>query len=199
MEEGLIGLQKLLIKTAMETQSIKYRRELPSLMKRLGLPMTAAEIGCAEGYNANDLLVNGVEHLFMVDNWGKIEGITGDGNHDNDWHDKNYNDAMNRVAPFKERVTVLRGLSVEMAEYIDNNTLGLVYVDCNHSYEGVSGDIDAYWNKLVVGGIMAFHDYENIAYGVKEAVKEFAQKNNLEIFLIPEDKKSDAGALIIKK
>jgi len=178
---------------------IQYRRELPELMKRLGLPMMAAEIGCAEGYNAKDLLTNGVEHLFMVDNWGKIEGITGDGNHDNEWHDKNYNDAMNRIAPFKEKVTVLRGLSVEMAQYIQDNILGMVYVDCNHSYEGASGDIKAYWSKLVVGGIMAFHDYENTAYGVKQAVKEFAEANKLEIFLIPEDRKDDAGAFIIKK
>ncbi|HQV54298.1 MAG TPA: class I SAM-dependent methyltransferase [Chitinophagaceae bacterium] len=178
---------------------ITYRRELPSLLKQLGLPKTAAEIGCAEGYNSHELLTNGIEKLYMVDNWGKILGITGDGNNHQDWHDKNYDDAMKRIEPFKENVTVLRGLSVEMADYIEDGTLGLAYVDCNHSYEGVSGDIPAYWSKLVPGGVMAFHDYENPAYGVKQAVKEFAEANGLEIHLIPENKLEDAGALIIKK
>jgi len=58
---------------------IKYRSQLPSLLKDLGLPMVAVEIGVAEGYNSIDLLNNGILKLYMVDNWGTINGQRGDG------------------------------------------------------------------------------------------------------------------------
>ncbi len=34
-----------------------------------------------------------------------------------------------------------------------------VWVDGEHSYDGVSGDIDSWLGKITKGGIMAFHDY----------------------------------------
>jgi hypothetical protein len=58
-------------------------------------------------------------------------------------------------------------------------------------------DIANWFRKLKKGGIMAFHDYEAPQYGVKPAVKEFANRNDYLIHLIPEDKPEDAGAYII--
>lgn len=43
--------------------------------------------------------------------------------------------------------------STEIAPQID-----YLFVDGDHSYEGVKGDIKAHWNNLVMGGIAAFHD-----------------------------------------
>lgn len=178
---------------------INYRTQLPELLKHLGLPMIAVELGTAEGYNAKDFLENGIEQLTVVDNWGQIEGHRGDGGNENDWHDKNYADALKKLSKYTGRVTWLQGLSTEMAQYVPDNSVGMVYVDCDHSYLGVKNDIEAYWSKLVDGGVMAFHDYLNTwDYGVQAAVKEFAEINGLEVFLIPENKEEDAGAFIIK-
>jgi cephalosporin hydroxylase len=102
---------------------------------------------------------------------------------------------MNRVKHLKERVTVLRGLSVEMAAQIPDNSLGLVYLDAGHDYDSVMADLNAYYPKLVKGGIMAGHDYLNTAYGVKQAVTDFAAKHGFEVHLIPEHKDEDAGFL----
>jgi len=182
-------------------KQINYRRELPDLMQHLGLPMIAAELGIAEGLNANDFLRKGIEHLYMVDNWGKIEGIVGDGNFENDFHEKNYANVLEITDWAKDKRTILRGLTTEMAESVDDNILGMVYIDAAHDYNSVYNDIRSWWSKLIIGGIMAFHDYESLAdtYGVKKAVEEFAAENNLEIHLLSEDKVEDAGAFIIKK
>lgn len=177
---------------------INYRRDLPDLMKQMGLPMTAAELGVAEGYNSNDLLTNGIEKLYMVDNWAKIEGITGDGSFDADFHEPNYTKAINRIKHHGEKAIVLRGLTTEMAKEVEDNSLGLVYIDAAHDYNSVKNDISAWFSKLVHGGIMGFHDFQVPQYGVKQAVTEFAKENNLEIFLLPEDKDEDAGCFIIK-
>ena len=46
-----------------------------------------------------------------------------------------------------------------------------VFVDGAHGYDAVRGDISVWWNKLKVGGIMAFDDYGNsICPDVKLAV-----------------------------
>jgi len=34
-----------------------------------------------------------------------------------------------------------------------------IWVDGDHSYNGVKGDILTWWSKVKTGGIMAFHDY----------------------------------------
>lgn len=178
---------------------IKHRSELGNLVKHLGIKGDTAEVGAAEMLFTADMLSWNIGKHYIIDNWGKIEGITGDGNFENSWHESNYQQGLDRIKKYNDRAIVLRGMSVDMAKNIPDNSLALINIDCDHSYEGTKGDIEAYWSKLVVGGIMAFHDHENVAYGVKQAVKEFAEANDLEIFLIPEDRLDDAGAYIIKK
>jgi len=55
----------------------------------------------------------------------------------------------------------------------------LVFVDGDHSYNGVKGDIDNWSPRVVAGGLMVFHDYnpqpkdaERLA-GVKQAIDEW--------------------------
>jgi O-methyltransferase len=177
--------------------TIQHRSQLPELMLLLKLPMVAVEAGVAEGNFSRDLLNLGIEKLYSVDAWETLNQ-RGDGGFDQHWHDMNYILAKEKLSPFGEKSIVLRGRSVEMANHILDNSCGLVYIDCDHSYEGVAADIEMYWPKLVKGGIMAFHDYESTQYGVKRAVGDFAVENYLEIHLIPENQPCDAGAWIIK-
>ena len=162
---------------------MKSRSQLHTLLKD---PKTAivAEIGCAEGYFSADICRWGIKKLYMVDNWHKIEGQKGDGNFENDWHNKNYNDAMERVAGFN--VEVLRGISWNMADKIPDNSLDLVYIDCCHMYECVVEDLKAYYPKVKSGGIVAGHDINNTAYGVERAVHEFCNSIGQAVNIIPE-------------
>jgi hypothetical protein len=183
---------------------LKHRTQLPELLKYFKLPLTAIEIGVAEGYNSFDLLKNGIEKLYMVDNWGTIDGITGDGNFPQQWHDKNYSDAMKRVSAFSEKVTVLRGLSQLMCDLVEDDSVSLLYLDGDHSYEGVMRDLRLWYPKVVKGGIIAGHDYLNKSYGVNKAVSDFmwdvscGRDNNCEPMLIPEDNECDAGFWFVK-
>lgn len=178
--------------------TITHRLQLPSLMKHLGLPMKAVELGVAEGLFSRDLLENGIELLFSVDVWQTLDQ-KGDASSDSSWHINNYNNAVKLLSPFGNKSVIIRGLSYEMSDLIDNSSLGLVYVDCDHSLESVRKDIVAWYPKLVNGGIMSFHDFEMPQYGVKQAVQEFAEENNLEIHLLPENAVKDAGAYFFKK
>lgn len=167
-------------------------------MRDLKLPMTAVEIGCAEGLFSNDLLTGGIEKLYMVDNWGTISGQKGDGGFEQEWHNKNYQDAVKRVERFGDKAVILRGMSDAMSIHVPDNSLGLVYIDCDHSYEGVFKDLSVWIHKLVDGGIMAGHDYLARQYGVKKAVADFTH-GKFTVYLIPEDKDEDAGFYFLNK
>lgn len=159
-----------------------------------------AEVGCAEGLFSKDLLDAGAK-LYMVDNWGHIPGVTGDGNFDQEWHDKNFKAAMDRVKPFGSRATVLKGLSTEMAAYIEDDSLDMVYLDAAHYEEGVLADLKVYYPKVKPGGIIAGHDYLNPDYGVKEAVNYFIKyliKRDITVGTIPENNIEDASFYFIK-
>lgn len=177
---------------------VRLRAQLPELMKHLGLPMIAVEVGVASGLFSRDLLVNGIDKLYSVDAWRTLNQ-SGDAASDQKWHNDNYDNTVKLLTPFGERSIILRGLCDEMAKEVPDNSLGLVYLDGDHSYEGVMRDIAKWYPKLVVGGIISTHDYENPAYGTKKAFTEFANENGLEIYLLPENKSEDAGAFLIKK
>ncbi|MGL6269703.1 MAG: class I SAM-dependent methyltransferase [Chitinophagaceae bacterium] len=161
--------------------------------------MIGIELGCAEGFLAYEFMKAGLEKLYMVDNWNEIKGQKGDGGFPQIWHEKNYFKANERMKHYGNNVIFLKGLTDKMAKHIPDNSVGLVYVDADHSYDGVLKDINSYWPKLVSGGIMAFHDFIAPQYGVKQAVYHFMEISQIsEITVIPENKEEDSGAYIIK-
>lgn len=175
---------------------IKYRNDLHRLLPDNTI---AAEVGVAEGQFSRDILVwPCIAKLYSVDTWATIKGQRGDGGNDQAWHDANYKKAKELLKPFGDRSVILRGLSVDMSAQIQDDSLGFINIDSDHSYDGVKADLAAWWPKLKVGGVIAFHDYEMAHYGVKTAVTEFA-KGKYEIHLLPENKPEDAGCFLIKK
>lgn len=178
---------------------VKHRIQLVDLLKEWKILGPAAEVGVAEGNFSRDLLTQGIPKLYMVDNWSQIPGITGDGNSPQLWHDKNYRRALQQVEPFADRTIILKGLSVAMAKRVADESLSLVYLDADHSYEGVLADLYAWYPKLIKGGVMAGHDFLSPQYGVKKAVREFTYDHKLFVHVIPEDKEEDAGFYFEKR
>lgn len=83
--------------------------------------------------------------------------------------------------------TLLRTTGVEAAKQFDDLSIDFVYIDGDHTYEFVKGDIAAWWPKIKPGGILSGHDYikehhiRKIPFGVIQAVTEFAEKEKLEV------------------
>jgi hypothetical protein len=175
---------------------IKSRSNLDVLLKQQGMfDYPVVEVGVAEGLNSADMLRWGISKLYMVDAWRMLPQ-TGDGGFEQSWHDTNYQQAVDRVLEFGEKAVILRGLSVEMSQQVEDNSCGLIYLDGDHSYTGVMKDLYAWFQKLKVGGIMAGHDFVACGYGVNQAVHEFC-KNKYDIHTIPENG-DDASFYFIK-
>lgn len=197
----LLGARIITPHKNMETL-IKYRRDLWKLFPDV-TECVAVELGAAEGLHSRDLCANGYKLVITVDAWETMPHLKGDASSPQSWHDSNYKNACDLLRPFGGRSKILRGPTTQMAQYVADESVDLVYIDADHSYEGVKNDIKAWWPKLKRGGVCAFHDYEMTQYGVKPAVQEFARTiNSVDgiyiINLLPEDAIKDAGAYIVK-
>lgn len=182
---------------------IRYRRDLFKLLHLFGLSGDAAEIGVAEGNFSRDMLAWQIDHrnviqkLYMVDRWQCTPSVKGDSSMPQSWHDKNLAKAQQQVAPFGDRAVFLRGESVVMAQQVPDHSLALLYIDGDHSYDGVTNDLNAWVPKVMRGGIVALHDFENPNYGVNQALRDYCRTHQKTIVSIPEDKPEDAGAYFI--
>lgn len=179
---------------------IKFRKDLYLLLDEFKLPRVVAELGNAEGRFSKQICEWGIHRLYMIDLWHRIPGQSGDGNFDESWHSNNYKEAMDRIEPWKDKVTVLRGLTKDMIPRIPDNSLGLIYIDAAHDFESVRFDLYMTYDKVVPGGIISGHDYLNASptYGVNKAVKDFASFLGVSINIIHEDEPNNASFWIQK-
>lgn len=71
------------------------------------------------------------------------------------------------LARSKQKIELIRedSHSIEtfrkVSQIIDNQKLDLIFIDGDHSYEGVKGDFELYSKLLDKNGIIAFHDIVN--------------------------------------
>ncbi len=174
---------------------IQRRIELVTkLLPLLNKPLIVAEIGVAEGNFSRDILAQGAELVYMVDNWGEIKGQRGDGGFANYWHKANLRMALKNTQPWRKNRKILKGMSVDMAKLVPDESLSLVYLDADHSFDGVCLDIRTWLPKVVKGGVMAGHDYLNPDYGVYDAVHLLCN----DALTIPENNPEDASFYFIK-
>jgi hypothetical protein len=78
------------------------------------------------------------------------------------------------------QVQVLRRRSTSAAAGFADESLDWVYIDGDHSYEGVKADLEAYFRTVKSGGALAGDDYGHVGSwfgdGVTRAVDEFAAR-----------------------
>jgi hypothetical protein len=74
----------------------------------------------------------------------------------------------------------IKGCTWESASLFEDESVDFVFVDGDHSEEGVSRDIEAWWPKLKKTGIMAGHDYnrESVHAAVKKAFNVYESLGN---------------------
>lgn len=65
---------------------------------------------------------------------------------------------------------------------IENNSIDLLFIDGDHSYEQCKRDIENYWPKLKKGGVLLGHDYRKTTPGVIRAVNEIFAETAVTLF-----------------
>ena len=80
------------------------------------------------------------------------------------------------LKPVWGHFTPMKMISWEAAKYYKDQSLDFVFVDGDHSYEGVCRDIQAWLPKVKPGGVLAGHDYDQGDPGVVQAVQTLLPK-----------------------
>lgn len=126
-----------------------------------------AEVGAATGITTEFLLrhCQMMRRLFIADDWRPV-GTPG-----HPWAMNNMEKVFKTKFQGDKRLTILKGLSWEMASQVEDKFLDFAFIDASHDYESVKKDLDAWTPKVRVGGMMCGHDI-NIVDGVKKAVEE---------------------------
>ena len=93
--------------------------------------------------------------------------------------DEIFNEFLQNTKKYKDKFSILRGFSHEVIkEWPVYRKIDFLWVDGDHSYEGVKKDI-LNWTPLVKkSSFVCFHDYRD-APGVKKAVDELVKDNKI--------------------
>jgi predicted O-methyltransferase YrrM len=160
------------------------------MLATLPTDAVCAEIGTWRGDFAELILrERPPRRLFLVDPWelrteqayerasygGKLEG-------GQQALDAMFDEVSKRFAAHIDAGTVkiLRMRSAEAAATFEPESVDWVYIDGDHSYEGVRADLEAFFPAVKPGGYIAGDDYGHAGAwfedGVTRAVQEFAPR-----------------------
>lgn len=156
-----------------------------AILKRVGRNARGVEVGVFRGVLSQYLLRKGVARLFMVDTWAPAEEQPEHYRETKDYcagltvAECGANEALARAVAARSggKAVVLKLPSVVAAAQINDGSMDFVFLDADHSYEGVRDDIAAWLPKVRKGGWIGGHDYANDMpeydfSGVKRAVDE---------------------------
>lgn len=163
------------------SETVGNRADLARLANFKGLKI-AVEVGTDRGLFAREFLDRWHgQMLYCVDTWSPYPEMPWDRSGD-------FALACAVLAPFADRVRILRAPSVEVSKYFGTLPAfpvcaDLVYIDASHTFEDALADIEMWWPVVRSGGILAGDDFDNEHAGVREAVKLFAEREGLRVDL----------------
>ena len=133
------------------------------------------EVGVAFGMHSEFMLNNtAVEKLYSIDPYQHFNGGYDDPmNLSQETFDMLYYKVKKRLSIFGSRSICLRQKSVDASCFFNSNELDFVFIDANHSYDGVMQDLHAWYDKIRPGGFLVGDDYILLFPGVIRAVNEF--------------------------
>lgn len=148
------------------------------------------EIGVFAAEFASQLLTLRPAKLVLIDPFqGKVSSGDADGNNVKElFLPAAYVGIAQKVAAHPNAV-LLRGYSQEFLPLLPPEIFDAVYIDGDHSYEGVKRDLELAWRTTKEGGFVCGHDLEmnpaktknRYDFGVKRAVTEFCTAKGVRI------------------
>lgn len=151
--------------------------------------LRGAEIGVASGDTSRALLERFPKlRLQMIDSWSTYGEshpyfISGDGcaKLTAEQQSQRAMQAAQATGFASKRRTILALDSGAAADRVEKESLDFLFVDADHTYQGLRADLQAWWPRVRPGGVMFGKDYGGVRdrlglFGVSQAVDEFADR-----------------------
>jgi hypothetical protein len=160
------------------------------LIQILQKNMIICEIGVFKGeFSQKLLLETQPKELHLID---LFEGVMPSG--DKDGNNVIYADLEIEYKKLCDKyenndiVKIHKGQSLINLNNFSDNYFDMIYIDGDHSYEGVLKDLEISFHKVKSNGYICGHDYSSHKFPqVVEAVNYFINKNNYKIKYITKD------------
>lgn len=155
-----LGIPKWKIPTHMTADELFVLSNLVKGISRGTLVEIGSYMGASSFMLAKSMSRNSV--LYCIDTW-QNEGMT-------EGHKDTYGIFMANIHPVKDRIRPIRKRSEDAVTDVPDN-IDFIFIDGDHSYEGVKKDFKLWLPKMKPGGIMVFHD-SGWAEGVQQLIRE---------------------------
>lgn len=193
------------IKELLDSNRAVNKRELASLVNELYPEGKGVEIGVLRGEYSKIILERWHRgELYLVDTWRHLDEYIDMNGRDDQYHYDCLIQTCKNIKPWEKRAHIVRMDSVKSADMFPDEYFDFIYIDADHSYEGVVRDIKAWWPKIKKGGLFCGDDYipddgdiwltvdqkEPVyagKFGVRKAVNEFIAENNLSLYETTEE------------
>ncbi len=120
-------------------------------------------LGSSSCFIAEGILQSGRKsHLYCIDTWQNDAMSEGNKN--------TYNTFLNNTKDYRDVISSLRGWSYDIAKNFDEK-VDFIFIDGDHSYQGVKKDVDLWLPKLNPNALIVMHDI-GWAEGVQRVVME---------------------------
>jgi predicted O-methyltransferase YrrM len=151
--------------------------ELKFLAERAKLASNIVEIGSWKGRSTKVLLEASQGFVHAIDHFN---GTDKDGD---DWSgilakEQDVKSEFLKNVGHYPNLRLHEMSSGDAAQFFNDNSLDMVFIDGDHTYKGVKQDIDTWLPKMKKGGIICGHDYDIGWPGVVQAVDETFGKTN---------------------
>ena len=172
-----------------QIKELRNRNEIPDMLRRSGLNHNVCEIGVRAGNNLSQIITGSRPSKFVgIDSWNSSDiPSQNDAGYSQVKQDQLEYQVRNKFAKYGDRGRIIRGYSFEVSKQFPDGYFDYIYIDADHSYEAVKQDLEDWYPKVRVGGILAGHDYvdrhsKHVKYGVIKAVDEFVRDHNIRYF-----------------
>jgi predicted O-methyltransferase YrrM len=148
------------------------------LLQDLGDGIRGVEVGVCLGINSHMMLEScpGIAELIGVDHYKAY--MDWDGYVTQSRQDNAYEQLQANLFHIGPRFRHMKLSSTDAAAAFADGELDFVFIDADHSMRAVLQDLDAWWPKIRVGGIMSGHD-SNL-FSVNFAVTSWAKRHGVD-------------------
>ena len=169
---------------------IKIFNTREDLFKSFQNGMEIAEIGVFKG-EFSKFIFNELKpkKLFLIDLFVGYAGSGDkDGNNMQFTHLENEYQLLTEFFSKNNEVKIHKTTSIDFLNSVGDESLDLIYIDAEHTYESVSKELEISFDKIKKGGHICGHDYVSPRFeGVVKAVDDFCKIKNLSIEYLTKD------------
>lgn len=158
-----------------------------AVLKKMPHNAVCVEIGVWRGEFSKILLDElSPSHLYLIDPWAVQEDEAGGaslaGAQDKSKMDVIHEHVQSTFAAqiAKGTLSIIRDFSVPALQTFEDSSIDFIYLDGDHSFDGVLSDLKAAHAKLRVGGVVMLDDYHQKGWwgdGVIRALNTFVGEN----------------------